>query len=302
MTARLQAIPALHKWLKGGGPTPRGTPVDPEAPPLLHISPHFAFGGSENNVTLIATKRVEAGHFILGVAASSCLHARNDAVSQARRACVEKAAAAVRAAAKWKTSLVHAADAGRLECIVLLTLELLDGKESTWWPYICTLPEPAYAAPPSLWSSLLGEHAAQALLADTSIGSLIAQDQQDLLSSLGQGLVPEAEAAVLPTADAAAATADAAADALQLAQLLGVAASEAEVRTAFLRAVGLVVTRLVSGVGLAPLFDLMNGAPTGAHNATIEKSNLAASATAKDQAPCVAAISSRAIEEGEEVL
>ena len=65
---------------------------------------------------------------------------------------------------------------------------------------------------------------------------------------------------------------------------------------------GLVATRLVNRAGLAPLFDMINGAPTGEHNATIERTNLAASAEAPEQAPCIAALASRPMEPGEEVL
>ena len=68
----------------------------------------------------------------------------------------------------------------------------------------------------------------------------------------------------------------------------------------FAHLAGLVPTRMVSGVGMVPYFDCANGTVAGKHNATIERSNLASSHDG-EAAPCVAAISSRAIATGEYV-
>ena len=270
---RLSAIDPLKEWLDRGGPSPE-LMRHAESPPLLYLSSYMAFGGDAANVKLVATRRVEKGHFIMGVARSSCLHVGNPALTAARIRQVELAATALRRVGAWTTPLVDASDPGRLETIVLLTLELLDGRNSKWAPYLKSLPSAAHAAPPSLWASL-GEGAAAELLLDTSIGALVALDTRDL-----------------------------AALSAPLASLFGVAprVNDADVRAAFTHAIGLVATRLIAGVGLVPLFDLINGMPSGDHNATIELSNLAASASAPEQAPCVAAISSRTIEAGEEVI
>jgi len=270
---RLSAIGPLKEWLDRGGPSP-ALVRHAESPPLLYLSSYMAFGGDAANVKLVATRRVEKGHFIMGVARSSCLHVGNPALTAARIRQVELAATALRRVGAWTTPLVDASDPGRLETIVLLTLELLDGRNSTWSPYLKSLPSARDAAPPSLWASL-GEGAAAELLLDTSIGALVALDTRDL-----------------------------AALSAPLASLFGVAprVNDADVRAAFTHAIGLVATRLIAGVGLVPLFDLINGMPSGEHNATIELSNLAASASAPEQAPCVAAISSRTIEAGEEVI
>lgn len=297
--SRMEAIAPLHSWLKQGGANPpasRGI----DAPPLLHLSKQFAFAGDEGNLKLVATERVSAGHFIIGVAKSSCLHVRSPAVAPLRRALVEKAADALRSAISFKTPLINRDDPGRLECIVLLTLELLDGDSSAWAPYLDTLPDEAFASTPSLWAAQLGEASAAALLDSTSIGSLVKRDQRDLASMCLAPVVASEQG----SGDADAAAGDATADGLRLAALLGVspAVSEAEARATFLRAIGLVATRLISGAGLVPLFDLLNGTVTGEHNATIEMSNLAATATAKDEAPCVAALASCTIMPGEEVL
>jgi hypothetical protein len=269
----LSAIGPLKEWLDRGGPSP-ALVRHAESPPLLYLSSYMAFGGDAANVKLVATRRVEKGHFIMGVARSSCLHVGNPALTAARIRQVELAATALRRVGAWTTPLVDASDPGRLETIVLLTLELLDGRNSTWSPYLKSLPSARDAAPPSLWASL-GEGAAAELLLDTSIGALVALDTRDL-----------------------------AALSAPLASLFGVAplVNDADVRAAFTHAIGLVATRLIAGVGLVPLFDLINGMPSGEHNATIELSNLAASASAPEQAPCVAAISSRTIEAGEEVI
>ena len=301
MSSRLQAIGPLFAWLKRGGPCPPAT-QHAESPPLLHLSDAVAFAGDEGNVKLVATKRLEKGHFVMGVARSSCLHARSEALSPARAKQVEAASAAIRLAAEWKTPLVDAADTGRLECIVLLALELLDGEKSAWAPYLQSLPSAQHAAPPSLWA-LHGEAVAAELLLDTSIGALVAIDQREVAAIAGP-LAPPPAASDADCPDAAAAAADETRDTLHLAATLGVAPSVSEeaARSAFAHAIGLVVTRLISGVGLVPLFDLLNGAPTGEHNATIERSNLAASASAKEEAPCCAALASRTIEEGEEIL
>ena len=155
------------------------TPRDGDAPPLLHLSSDMAFSGTDSNICLRATKRVEKGHFIIAVAASSCMHARNPAVPVARRARVEQAAAALRHTASWKTPLVDASDGGRLECILLLALELLEGERSSWCPYLRSLPAAEDAVPPSLWAALLGASQDAELLRDTSIGALGASDRRD---------------------------------------------------------------------------------------------------------------------------
>lgn len=152
-------------------------------------------------------------------------------------------------------------------------------EESPWWSYLRTLPAAAHAASPSLWEGLVpGQWASTALqlLRTTSIGPLLASDAEDLAALRTAFTAPDA--------------------ALQLGQ------KEPQEGFATLRqAIGLVSTRAISGVGLVPLLDLLNGAPTGEHNATIERTNIAANRAA-EQVPCVAAVSSKQIEKGEEIV
>eukprot|EP00966_Prymnesium_polylepis_P154735 3573248-Prymnesium_polylepis.1 len=135
-------------------------------------------------------------------------------------------------------------------------MELLGGANSKWHPYIKSLPSAEAAAPPSLWERVCGDAAAAAALHDTSIGPVVEADARCLDALLG-GAAGEGGPP-------------------QLWDALGGDTDEA--RAALLRSLGLVLTRMVSGVGLVPFFDCANGTVTGRHNATIERSQLAASA------------------------
>ena len=86
----------------------------------------------------------------------------------------------------WRTRLVDASVEGRLELVVLLALELLDGPVSKWHPYLSTLPIlDALASPPSLWASLRCAPAS-GLLAHTSIGGALQDDERDLAAILDE--------------------------------------------------------------------------------------------------------------------
>ena len=286
--SRADAARELYGWLEAGGPLPSAKGSGELAPPLLHRSSAFEIDGTEDcsNLTLRATRDVPKGHFIMAVAKSSVLHPRSEALSGAQRAVIECVAEKLGAAAQWETPLVNGKSPGRLELVALVALELLRGVRSAWHPYLQTLPSAQFASTPSLWPRLHRDSADAAIavgvLRDTSIGHLIQADELDLqrLSEHPAGR------------DAARILVDAAGDGV----------TEAAAALAMVRAIGLVSTRLVSGVGMVPLFDLMNGASHSEHNATIESTNLAASADAPEQAPCVAALASRAIRKGEEVL
>ena len=276
---RLRASKALLKWLDHGGPSPSSYRTGKGAPPLTHWSGKVEIVGDEDNILLRATSTLEQGHFVLAVAMTSVMHPRSEAIAPARRHQVEVAAAALRRSASWATPLVDGSDEGRLELIVLLAIELLELESSVWKPYLQSLPTAESCAPPSLWRWACGDTGAAELLRDTSIGATLAQDDADLEAILGSSA------------------------SLSIAAMLGVeAADEDKARGALLRALALVSTRLVSGAGMVPLLDLVNGASAGEHNATIERTNLAASQTAPEQAPCVAVITSRRVEKGEELL
>ena len=304
-SSRAQAAAALHKWLEAGGPfspSKRGR----DAPPLVSLGA-VELAGDDDNLTLRATSDIPPGSLVLAVAKSSVLEPRSAAVPPARQQQVAKAAEALRRVAGWRTSLADASDAGKLELIVLLSLELLEPSASAWQPYLASLPVAESCAPPSLWRHVCGEAEAARLLSNTSIGADVAQDEADLEALLG-------------------------ADGRSVASLLGVPGTdEAAARAALLRALALCSTRLVGGVGMVPLLDLANGAPAGEHNCTIERTNLAASPTAPEQAAsppdlrvisarlppplrsctrhvgraqaaCVAVVASRRLARGEEVL
>lgn len=277
---RLKASKALLKWLNHGGPSPSSYRTGKGAPPLTHWSGKVEITGGEDNILLRATAPLEQGHFVLAVAMTSVMHPRSEAIPQARQKQAAAAAAALRRAASWTTPLIDGSDVGRLELIALLAIELLETESSVWKPYLQTLPTAESCAPPSLWRRVCGDGDAAELLSNTSIGVALTQDHVDLEAVLGSSA------------------------GLSVAAMLGVesATSEEEARSALLRAIALMSTRLVSGVGMVPLLDLINGAPAGEHNATIERTNLAATQTAPDQAPCVAVITSRRVEKGEELL
>lgn len=200
-SSRISAAEALPEWLEKGGPAPVKQPRAPDAPPLVHLSSAFAIGGSESNITLVAKRTVEAGHFIMGIALSSVLHPRSEAVAPARRAKCEELAHRVRA---WRTGseglLGDADDAYRIDLILLLALELLDGPKSVFAPYLASLPSAEDAAPPSLWPYMqslgAGGAAATTALRDTSIGALLAVDAIELAPLFGP--LAAADAATRP--------------------------------------------------------------------------------------------------------
>eukprot|EP00404_Azadinium_spinosum_P050137 CAMPEP_0180745782 /NCGR_PEP_ID=MMETSP1038_2-20121128/28680_1 /TAXON_ID=632150 /ORGANISM="Azadinium spinosum, Strain 3D9" /LENGTH=499 /DNA_ID=CAMNT_0022779319 /DNA_START=26 /DNA_END=1525 /DNA_ORIENTATION=+ len=293
--SRLAAITALRAWIEKGGPgagadeaasegkkgkknKKKKAPEADEGGPYLLVSDLVVMAGDDGNVAMRAVRDVGAGELLVGVATRCTLHPRSAAVPEARR--VQRAAAAVRAAAPWRTPLLDGGNEGWIELVVLLALELLDGEASLWWPYLRTLPRKEHAMPASLWALLGGAEgiAAQTLLEGTSVGALTAFDVQDLATLLGGG----------------GATPD-------LAEILGTPSAEAA-REALLHAIGLTITRAIEGVGLVPFVDLVNGNPTGRHNATIERTNLARSMDAVTQEPCCAIVSAKPAKAGEEIV
>lgn len=310
--ARLEAAEDLRKWLEAGGPL--GAPGGSAAPsgsagpsgrrkatrkaagatgsqaaaeaapgPFVLVSERVALGGEDGNVALCAVRAVEPGELLLGVARACVLQPRSAALGEARRAVVERAAAVLREALPPTarcTPFLNTAAEGWAELVALLALELLQADESAWWPYLRTLPQKEAAAPPSLWAEVFGAvgEAAVGLLDGTSIGASVAHDAQTI-------------GGFLRTAGS------------KVAQLLGTFAGQsAEVASdALLRALALVSTRAIDGLGMAPFIDLVNGSPTGRHNATFERTNLARSAEAPAQ-PCIALVASSRIAEGEEIL
>ena len=177
------------------------------------------------------------------------------------------------------TPFLDLAKEGCAELLALLALELLDGEASAWWPYLRTLPAEEFAAPPSLWGEVFGEEgaAAAAALQGTQLAPLLARDAHVL-----RGLLhPEGRAALQDFAPAGAGPEDVA-DALR-------------------RALGLISSRFVGGIGLVPFLDLANGVCKGRHNATFERANLAQSAQAAAE-PCIAIVASGPIPKGQEIL
>ncbi|CAK0807660.1 unnamed protein product, partial [Prorocentrum cordatum] len=234
--------------------------------------------GDDANISLRATRPVGAGELLVGVALDCALHPRSEAVGAAERSKVDAAAAALRSAAAWRTPLLDAAVEGRAELVALLARELLAGRASQWWPYLRTLPAARDAAPPALWGPLRGSDAASRMLGGTTVGAMLAADAADLEVLCGEEAWESGPLHELP-------------------DLLG-AADAAGAREAVLRALGLLSTRSIEGVGLVPFLDLLNGSPSGGHNATFERANLAASEASAEQAPCIAAVSARAIGAG----
>lgn len=304
--SRLAASSALFEWLKHGGPTPVRKPRAADAPPLVHLSDAFEIVGTEGNITLVAKRAVQTHHFICGVALTSVLHPRTEAVAPARREVAARLAERVR---KWRTGgeglLGEADDAYRIDMIMLLALELLDMANSPFKAYLESLPSTADAAPPSLWPYLSASPgydpaagaAALSVLSDTSISSLLAVDDMELAPLLKQ---PHGEGD--DASRAGQAVLEGLAEAVP-------GATVPHARACLLRALALVTSRMISGIGLVPLLDLCNGAirdggsgSGGGHNATIERTQLAVSHEAAEAAPCVAALSSRRIEAGEQVL
>ena len=94
--SRLAASSALFEWLKHGGPTPVRKPRAADAPPLVHLSDAFEIVGTEGNITLVAKRTVQTHHFICGVALTSVLHPRTEAVAPARREVAARLAERVR--------------------------------------------------------------------------------------------------------------------------------------------------------------------------------------------------------------
>ena len=308
---RINASAKLSDWLKDGGPAPVKHPRAPDAPPLVHLSEAFDVVGTEDNVMVVAKRPIGPGHFVIGVAKRSVLHPRAEPVSVARQNRVAELANKVRA---WRTGgeglLGEADDAYRIDLVLLVAIELLEGTNSKWAPYLASLPQFEAAAPPSLWPYLLGGGATsgaagtRVLREHTSLASLLAVDVLELAPLFSDGS-PAAQALHGPSEGRP--TPSEAAMALGDAVLRGVASEVAGTtisgaRTALLRSLALVTTRMIGGVGLVPLLDLCNGAAEGAHNATIEQTQLAVSNEAPEAAPCVAVVTSQRIEQGEEVL
>ena len=258
--SRLNAAAALPDWLAKGGPRPVQTPRGPQAPPLVYLSEDFALGGSESNITLVAQRAVNVGHFICGIAKASVLHPRSEAVHPARLDKCARLAALIRS---WRTGgegmLGMPDDGYRIDLIMLLALEILDGPRSRFATYIATLPKLHEAAPPSLWPYLDGKASgveAMSILREASIAECLATDAIELAPLLA----PAPDAAMGEAAQ------DAHGRGAEVLATLAAAvpgATVAAARHAVMRALGLVSSRFVSGVGLAPLLDLCNGTVSG---------------------------------------
>ena len=298
---RVLASRALFDWLEKGGPQPVSQPRAPDAPPLVHLSGMFELSGTESNVTLVAKRSVErANHFVTATAQISIMHPRSDAVSPQRQRAVAELAQKVRL---WRTGgaglLGDADDAYRIDLVLLLAIELLEGTRSKWAPYLASLPKVEDAAPPSLWPYLLGSVAASGAAATkllrehTVLGPQLAVDALELAPLFAQGTPPAGS-------DAAMAKGQEVLEGVA-AQVSGTTISGA--RAALLRSLALVSSRMIGGAGLVPLLDLCNGAVSGGgHNATIEKTQLAISNEAPEAAPCTAVLTSQRIEKGDELL
>ena len=91
---RLSACRSLEAWLSQGGPLHTTAQPRSEAPPLVHVSRAICIEGDEANITLRASKPVEAGTIVLAVAMQSVLHPRSDAVPLARRNLLKQASKA----------------------------------------------------------------------------------------------------------------------------------------------------------------------------------------------------------------
>ena len=132
--SRAACATALVEWLKKGGPSQITHRRPSDAPPLVMFN-DVEFAGGDDNVFLRATKDIAAGSLILAVAKSSVFEPRSAAVPPARQKQVAKAAEALQGVAEWCTPLVDAggreADAGKIQLIVLLALELLE-QPSVW--------------------------------------------------------------------------------------------------------------------------------------------------------------------------
>lgn len=293
---------------------PVRTPRRADAPPLVHLSDAFEICGTDDNISLIAKRPVEKMHFIVGVALSSALHPRAESLSPARRAMAASLAERVRS---WRTGgeslFGQADDAYRIDMILALALELLDEANSPFATYLASLPSAEDAAPPSLWPYLSASKsydpaagsAALAVLRETSIGSQIANDAIELAPLLLSA--QDASNANVQPSPSALAEGKAVLEALAAAVPGGATVRRA--RDCVLRALALVSSRMFAGIGMVPLIDLCNGAIRdggiacgGAHNATIERTQLAVSNEAPEAAPCVAALTSRRLEAGEHVL
>ena len=326
MSARLDAAIGLRSWLERGGPADGATKGSKRsaarkkgAAPFFLSSQNITLSGSEDNLTIKATAPLPKGELIVAVAVSCCLHPRSEHIASSRQEAVTLAANAIRNLASddagFRTPLFDLKDAGRLELVVVLAQEILSGADSKWASYLKSLPSPKAAAPPSLWAHTCGDDAAAAALQSTSIGPVVAADARSLEALIGPGarggsgpaelwqalggdtqearsaLVHAFGASTLPRRSpgcrvgGASRGASHAADAVTDCRIVRPLA-------------GLVLTRMVSGVGMVPYFDCANGTVAGRHNATIERSQLATTRNG-EAAPCVAAISSRAIAAGE---
>eukprot|EP00933_Yihiella_yeosuensis_P071211 TRINITY_DN79410_c0_g1_i1.p1 TRINITY_DN79410_c0_g1~~TRINITY_DN79410_c0_g1_i1.p1 ORF type:complete len:516 (-),score=95.25 TRINITY_DN79410_c0_g1_i1:108-1655(-) len=304
--ARLQSIEALKSWVESGGPEKQnekgsndsgGYPSSGKSKKKkkensrssgaisMLMSDNVTVKGSDDNLGFFATQPIEPGQLILGVALSNALDPRSNVVSEPRRAVMQKVADYVRKAAPWRTPLLSGKTDGTIELIVLLTLELLDGETSLWWPYLQTLPSIEHVALPSLWRRLFGNDGATAIsfLEGTSVERPVASDEKDLEVLLGPISKESSD------------------ESSKLAGLLG-CPDPAAASKAFMHAIALVASRSISGIGVLPFIDLANGAPRGLHNATFERTNLAASPDSKESTPCVAIICRTPIKEGEEII
>eukprot|EP00930_Biecheleria_cincta_P024621 TRINITY_DN17609_c0_g1_i1.p1 TRINITY_DN17609_c0_g1~~TRINITY_DN17609_c0_g1_i1.p1 ORF type:complete len:477 (+),score=73.42 TRINITY_DN17609_c0_g1_i1:51-1481(+) len=264
--SRVSAAVALQRRLENGWPKHSHGHGNQR---LAWVSPKVHFVGDNSNVSVHTKDAIKEGDVIVAVAKSAALHARSELLSEERRTSAARRADLFRQAGKWQTTLVDADDPGKLESLLVLMQEVLDGELSAWWPYLQTVPPASECALPSLWSEILGDELASVPLESTSVGAAIQADLQDL-RSLRSGI--------------------------DFPGVFGV--DENVAWTAFLHSVALASTRIVAGVGMVPLFDLMNGAPSGSHNAAIRFFALPGT----DDIPCVAAVATTPIQAGEEIL
>ena len=298
---RLAASASLSNWLERGGPQPEKYPRPKHRCPLLHLSDAFEISGSAGNITFVAKRNVEAGFIPYALACRLVLHPMSPMLDAGRRIAAAKLADQIRALRTGGSGILGKADdSARIDLIVHVALEILDGASSKWAPYIGSLPQLEHAAPPALWPYLEPSRAAAtSLLRETSVGHQLACDAIELGTACVQGSnpdmhtcrafldapkitpMPRFHSCSFPTeplfgrgvgggdgsVDGRAAINYSAG--LEVHRGLAAASvtrgvTVASARHALLRAIGLVSTRFFGGIGMVPLLDLANGAP-GSH-------------------------------------
>mmetsp|Transcript_25854 Transcript_25854/g.31367 ORF Transcript_25854/g.31367 Transcript_25854/m.31367 type:complete len:493 (-) Transcript_25854:203-1681(-) len=239
--SRSAAIGECKAWLERGGVYEKGS----KQKCRVQFNDAFEICGSESNVSLCAKKNLPAGTTVVAIARDLCLQPRNPFMETSGAAKKAKTAAkAIRGKCEFKTPLMDGSDQGRIDLMVLLALELLSGESSSWAPYLKTLPPFEACEVPSVWGLSETPPLKSTFLDDTSLSLILSRDGDDLstvLQAKAKGKDGEGT---------------------WLMELLG-APSVESARSAFLHAVCLVSSRMVSGAGLVPILDLLNGCPSG---------------------------------------